>query len=318
MRNYFYIFIITFAVCVLFQSNEVKSAWDQETAKYFPLQVGNKWVYRGTSTGYVAIGRSYQTYTVTGIKDTLGRKYYEIDIKIFMISGTLSTGVMQFDRFIRIDSASMNIYKLQSYCSSNEWPIDSLKAKKNDSLKICQFEYFTANSVCTDTSNYTLFGISYPSKKYAEFFGPGYGTLYVKGIGIVYSSYGYQMNQSHDTLRGCIINGVTYGDTSILVGINQLSTKVPVDYSLSQNYPNPFNPVTKIKFNIPSIGNGRDRSVMKIYNALGHEVQVLVNESLQPGTYEVDWDASSHPSGVYFYNLRSGNFSDTKKMVLIK
>ena len=227
MRKIYIILLMISAACFLFRSNEVRSEWDGETAKYFPLQVGNKWVYRGTSTGYTAFGRSYQTYTITGIKDTLGHRYFEVSVSIHMISGTLSSGVMQFDRYIRIDSSSMNMYKLQSYCSRNEWVIDSLKAKKNDSLKICPFEFYTANSVCIDTSAYTLFGASYPSKKYAEFFGPGYGTIYVKGIGIVYSSYSYQMNQSHDTLRGCIINGIIYGDTSILVGINELRTQGP-------------------------------------------------------------------------------------------
>jgi len=57
---------------------------------------------------------------------------------------------------------------------------------------------------------------------------------------------------------------------------------------------------------------------LKLYNASGQEVQVLVNQSLQPGTYEVDWNASSHPSGVYFYKLTSGDYTQTKKMVLIK
>ncbi len=314
MKRIYIILLIISAACFLFQSNVVRSAWDGETAKYFPLQVGNKWVYRGTASGYTAYGRSYQVYTITGTKDTLGHRYYEVSVSLHMISGTLSSGVMQFDRYIRIDSSSMNIYKLQSYCSRNEWVIDSLKAKKNDTLKICPFEFYTANSVCADTSNYTLFGTSYPSKNYAEFFGPGYGTIYVKGIGIVFSSYGYQMNQSYDTLRGCIINGVTYGDTSILVGINQLSTEIPENFSLSQNYPNPFNPVTHFGFRVAEYGLVK----LTVYDALGKEVQVLVNEQLQPGSYEADWDASTCPSGVYYYRLESGIFSETRKMIYLK
>jgi len=108
---------------------------------------------------------------------------------------------------------------------------------------------------------------------------------------------------------------IKYSQTIGLIGFFE---EVPTRYILSQNYPNPFNPVTKIKFSIPSVGKGRDRSIMKIYNSLGHEVQVLVNQSLQPGIYEVDWDASNFPSGVYFYELTSGDFIQTKKMVLIK
>lgn len=102
-------------------------------------------------------------------------------------------------------------------------------------------------------------------------------------------------------------------------------TTYPVDYKLFQNYPNPFNPVTKIKFDTPSQPSPKgSESVVRlvIYDILGREVDVLVNESasggLKPGTYEIQWDASNYPSGVYFYKLSAGEFSETKKMVLIK
>jgi uncharacterized delta-60 repeat protein len=104
---------------------------------------------------------------------------------------------------------------------------------------------------------------------------------------------------------------------SQLVGIQPISTEIPNQYSLSQNYPNPFNPSTKIKFAIP-VGNDRDRSLIKIYDALGREISTLVNEELNPGTYEVDWNAANYPSGVYYYKLVSGDFRETKKMILIK
>ncbi len=103
------------------------------------------------------------------------------------------------------------------------------------------------------------------------------------------------------------------------IGITPISTQVPKQFSLSQNYPNPFNPTTKIKFSVPLVGNGRDRSVqLTIYNALGQVVAVLVNEKLNPGTYEVNWDAANYPSGVYFYKLEAGSNSETKKMIMLK
>ncbi len=101
------------------------------------------------------------------------------------------------------------------------------------------------------------------------------------------------------------------------IGITQISTNIPSGYLLGQNYPNPFNPVTKIRFQIP-VGNGRDRSIMKIYDVIGREISTLVNEILSPGTYEVNWDASNYPSGAYFYRLSTGNFIQTKKMVVLK
>lgn len=115
--------------------------------------------------------------------------------------------------------------------------------------------------------------------------------------------------------------GVVYKTTNagIPIGIEIISTEIPDQFSLSQNYPNPFNPETRIKFTIPAVGNGRDRSVrILIYDMLGREIAVLVNEQLNPGTYEVNWDASAYPSGVYLYKLQAGDYSETKKMMLIK
>ncbi|HEY5123727.1 MAG TPA: T9SS type A sorting domain-containing protein, partial [Ignavibacteria bacterium] len=79
---------------------------------------------------------------------------------------------------------------------------------------------------------------------------------------------------------------------------------------------------TKIKFELPSgfpIGAyGNDKVVLKVFDITGREIATLVNEQLAPGTYEVDWNASEYPSGIYFYKLTSGNFTATKKLVLLK
>jgi|WetSurMetagenome_2_1015567.scaffolds.fasta_scaffold18966_3 photosystem II stability/assembly factor-like uncharacterized protein len=95
-----------------------------------------------------------------------------------------------------------------------------------------------------------------------------------------------------------------------------------INYILSQNYPNPFNPVTKIKYEIPSVTLRQvqsDISVkLKVYDILGREIATLVNEEKPAGEYEVEFNASNLPSGIYFYRLTTGNHSETKKMVLIK
>jgi hypothetical protein len=77
--------------------------------------------------------------------------------------------------------------------------------------------------------------------------------------------------------------------------------------------------VTKIRFDIPSEGKSLKAKVkILVYDILGKEIATLVNEQLQPGTYEVTFDGSQLPSGVYFYQLRAGEFSETKKMILLK
>jgi len=107
---------------------------------------------------------------------------------------------------------------------------------------------------------------------------------------------------------------VFYNPASPVIGIRPISSGVVKKYSLGQNYPNPFNPSTKINVQIVKSGLVR----MNVYDVLGREVRRLVDQNLQSGAYQVDFDASNLPSGVYFYKITSGNFVDIKKMVLVK
>jgi hypothetical protein len=100
--------------------------------------------------------------------------------------------------------------------------------------------------------------------------------------------------------------------------IKNLSSNIPENFNLFQNYPNPFNPSTKIKFDIPPSKGARGMTELIIYDALGREAATLVNEQLQSGTYEVEWNGSNYPSGVYFYKLTTADYSETRKMVLVK
>lgn len=93
-----------------------------------------------------------------------------------------------------------------------------------------------------------------------------------------------------------------------------VSSEIPATFNLSQNYPNPFNPVTEIRFDIPS----SEFVTIKIFDALGREISILVNEELKAGKYETSWDASKYPSGIYFYKISSGDFTETRKMILVK
>jgi len=103
------------------------------------------------------------------------------------------------------------------------------------------------------------------------------------------------------------------------VGVNQIGTTVPSNFSLTQNYPNPFNPSTRIKFTIPSIRNLNSNVVtLRVFDMLGKEVTMLVNDRLNPGVYEVEFDGNKLSSGMYFYKLQMDGYSDTKRMVLLK
>lgn len=99
-----------------------------------------------------------------------------------------------------------------------------------------------------------------------------------------------------------------------ITGFEQSVSNNPDNFSLSQNYPNPFNPVTVIRFNV------KNAALVKItvFDIQGGVVEILVNEKLSPGTYEVDFDGSRYSSGIYFYRFNTDGFTETKKMILIK
>jgi hypothetical protein len=108
----------------------------------------------------------------------------------------------------------------------------------------------------------------------------------------------------------CIINEVVYGEPLLTSYHNTISYM----FDLEQNYPNPFNPTTKIKYQIPELSF----VTFKIYDVLGNEIVTLVNEEKPAGTYEVEFDGTKLPSGIYFYRMQALNFVETKKMILLK
>jgi photosystem II stability/assembly factor-like uncharacterized protein len=152
-----------------------------------------------------------------------------------------------------------------------------------------------------------------------------YGTVYVTtngGSGWTNQSllssiddiYGSYLTSDRKLFAVCALNSCIFMEYAFLLGINNLSSTIPDRFALKQNYPNPFNSMTNVKFQIVKGG----LVDLKIFDLLGREITTLVNESLQPGTYEVRFDAKELSSGIYLYTLRTDNFSETKKMVLIR
>jgi hypothetical protein len=109
-------------------------------------------------------------------------------------------------------------------------------------------------------------------------------------------------------------NLVVLGCGPTIVGNSTITSNVPSAYLLSQNYPNPFNPSTKISFSLPKAGNVK----LVVYDILGKEVATLINDYRTAGTHSVEFNASNLASGVYLYRIESGDFKETKRMMLVK
>ena len=99
-----------------------------------------------------------------------------------------------------------------------------------------------------------------------------------------------------------------------VTGIKQISSEIPTEYKLYNAYPNPFNPKTKIKLDLPQ--NGFIKLV--VYDVMGREIETLVNQQMNAGTYIIDFNASNLASGIYYYRIVASDFVAVKKMVLLK
>lgn len=122
-------------------------------------------------------------------------------------------------------------------------------------------------------------------------------------------------------------NGFSVGDNGTIlkfdpdvISVSESRTSEISNFILEQNYPNPFNPSTFIKFQIPTSipVSGKIHTTLKVFNVLGVEISNLINDELSPGIYSVDFNAEGLSSGIYFYRLQAGNFSETKKMILLR
>ena len=119
---------------------------------------------------------------------------------------------------------------------------------------------------------------------------------------------------AYNTLDSISSNSFIVTLVRVPIGMHKISSDIPVVYQLYSNYPNPFNPSTTIKFDLPKTQNVK----LIIYDLAGRQVEILSDENFQAGSYQVNWNASNYASGVYFYRFITSEFSETKKMVLVK
>ena len=140
---------------------------------------------------------------------------------------------------------------------------------------------------------------------------------------IIVNRPGYYSDSTLVAATGGTMSNINFSLLPYYTSVKNISTEIPKKYQLYQNFPNPFNPVTKIKFDVisgflPMTRDENDKVVLKVFDLLGREVATLINEKLQPGTYEVSFDGSGLASGMYFCRMTKDNFSQTINIVLLK
>jgi len=261
--------------------------------QYFPHTVGNKWRWVNSDDG--SIHDNVITHDSTG-SDSSKYLFYN------------GTAVPSY----RLDTLNQ-VYQFLNQTDShghvtlgNEILLHRLNAQPSDS-------FYTMNNsfiVKVTAYNSTMFGHSTNVKVFTWYSTSG-GSEFTR-ISLAYG-FGPIVTDgptSYVSVTGCIINGVNYGS---LVSVSSEVDGIPDRYKLNQNYPNPFNPSTTISYLVSKTA----WVSLKIYNELGQLVATLVDERKAVGSYKVNWTPQL-PSGIYFYQLHSDRFLETKKLLLLK
>lgn len=290
-----------------------------EALEFYPLQIGNKWFYERLDysldwiTGNTIIDTSYFQRRVIGlVNKPNGKKYYKIDDYNFYEK-------LKIENFERIDSSTGIVYRYDETLDSTNYEcvIDDLMLEQGNIFNTSRL-YPGYNPIGMIFENEDYFHDWGSYRKRNGFSGGSFGAEYyslTQGIGLdsVFVSL-IDAFDAHIDIKGCVIDGVVYGDTTLTDIDGCPEPLLPTHFVLGQNFPNPFNPTTKITWQSPVSG----KQTLKVYDVLGNEVATLVDEIRNSGIYEIDFDASKLSSGVYFYQLKAGDFLQTKKMILIK
>ncbi len=285
----------------------IKVLPDQISLQLYPLSVGNKWIYDGVFWDQT------ENYTYEYIRkvDSLVTKpnqllYFEVEE---YEEGSPAHNIF----YERIDSLEGKVYRYDedSIQSNNEYLIDDLNAFPGDTIMSyrfpTEFPYVLQNE--SDTS---IFQTPAHFKIYDSNYLIEYQYTLAQHFGLISVHNYFDFGSDVKILKGAIINGNVYGDTTI-TGTDEAG-EIVNNFSLSQNFPNPFNPLTNMEYKI----SNREFVMLKVYDILGNEVATLVNEEKPAGSYTIKFDGSKLASGVYFYQLFAGNFTATKKLILIK
>lgn len=287
-----------------------------DTTEYYPLQKNNYWEYWGYQT--FILGKIKMTKEVKG--DTLleNNKTYKI-IQRNIYSDSINIQTTDYS-YLRIDSNKIYMYTGASQsCDLPEYIYYDFNKPDGSIWEICptfytnyrgvhssKIFYIPLADIITPVRIFDYVTVSNIDTVWAPMDAPT--TEYIaKGIGLISEM---DWDFAFFELYGMIINGKVYGQ---ITSINERENFVN-EFELYQNYPNPFNPNTKIKFSIPR----SDKVTIKLFDILGREINTLLNEYKNAGTYEIIFNGTGLNSGIYFYRINAGTYSNTKKMILLK
>jgi hypothetical protein len=275
---------------------------DPEIFKFDPIDIGNKWYYKTIQSGKGVLYKEIVKDTVLSNQKTFRQVKQQLFDSLF--------GYVSY-YYERIDTLTGDVYGWGT--DSTEHILDNLNHSPGDTYH--PSSYFGAEIVFDSLKSVSLFGLPTDVRVYSIVAPYGVEHYYLaKNFGPSYLRREFEAAVITNELKGAVIKGIVYGDTSTVVGITDKYPNLPDKYVLSQNYPNPFNPTTTINYSLPKAGQVK----LTVYNAIGSKVATILNEYKPAGNYSVQFNATNLASGIYLYRLESGNFTSAKKFILLK
>ena len=295
MKCFQIVFIIIFSL--LISTTLIGQQLDSlDYFSFYPMHIGDKWFYK-TSL--------YETGTNPEIsyhcKEIIGDTLLPNGIKYFIVS--------EYDRihYERIDSLNFEVKNYSnSSCDSIDVSIFPLKFYKDSIYVWYNCENFPYEVSYFDSSE----ALPEPHIKLVSDYLVNSVFYIQKGLGIRYHDVS-EISYSNTTLIGALIDGKQWGT---FTNLKKNENPIPVLKILSKNYPNPFNPESTIEYYIPKPG----KTSITIYNVLDEIIKIFEMGFQDIGNYKIIFNGRKHPSGVYYYKIKSGDLSEIKSMILIK
>lgn len=289
---------------------------NEDSARYFPLKIGNKYVYRHVRTGTCTNDSGMFVSRITDTVRYNGKLYYKMNT-------VFNRGSSVPERYYRYDADSGNLAGYDQYSDFCNYEKIQFKLTMLPGTNLISMCLYLNPQTCKGVRDSVLFGAQRKVKIFyhsagSQTFSVSSTSILAKDVGLTRYTYTYTQYLPGTTctdvfdLTGAYVNGVVYGDT--VTGVFYPGNEVPRSFELGQNFPNPFNAETVISFRLPASSD----VTLKIYDVMGREVQMPVNERLGARMHEVRIDGSVLTSGVYFYSLRAGEFFEVRRMVVLK
>jgi hypothetical protein len=292
MKSLLFTFLTLFNVCLVAQTIDPN--------KFFPSSVGNVWEYSYSN----GINR-FEIVSDSLLEDSSKYFYYAPNTDpVYRIDTNYNVFWIPTD-----SGLNWHYYKLD-VDSGDHWMVRPETAEIQRMEALVRVKYpaiFLGRS--TTIMEITYYDLNWGDTVINQYAWPRFTMTIGYGIGEI-MQFDKEGGGPYKILQGCII----YGDTIGVITSVKVDPFTVKSFDLFQNYPNPFNPTTKISWQSPVAGH----QTLNIYDVLGNEVATLVDEYRNAGKYEVNFDAARLASGIYFYRIITPNYTEVKKMILIK